>query len=120
MVQSDLVLDSAVRDWVLLPLTLSVALMMVLRQYMSKARLPCLTPQWLSSEQKLTFPRRVHVGSHAGHNAVPHAAVRTFARRSAAIDCTQRRLILSIRCELTKSALTRSTCLARHRRRAWS
>ncbi len=47
MVQSDLVLDSAVRDWVLLPLTLSVALMMVLRQYMSKARLPCLTPHWL-------------------------------------------------------------------------
>ena len=39
MVQSDLVLDSAVRDWVLLPLTLSVALMMVLRQYMSKVRM---------------------------------------------------------------------------------
>ena len=35
----DLVLDAAVRDWVLLPLTLSVVLMMVLRQYMSKVRM---------------------------------------------------------------------------------
>ena len=32
----NLVLDAAVRDWVLLPLTLSVLLMMVLRQYMTK------------------------------------------------------------------------------------
>lgn len=32
----DLVLDRAVRDWVLLPLTLSVVLMMVLRQYIAK------------------------------------------------------------------------------------
>lgn len=36
MAGQDLVLDSAVRDWVLLPLTLSVLLMMVLRQYMTK------------------------------------------------------------------------------------
>mmetsp|Transcript_308 Transcript_308/g.888 ORF Transcript_308/g.888 Transcript_308/m.888 type:complete len:256 (+) Transcript_308:358-1125(+) len=32
----ELVLDQAVRDWVLIPLTLSVVLMMVLRQYISK------------------------------------------------------------------------------------
>lgn len=34
----ELVLDQAVRDWVLIPLTLSVVLMMVLRQYISKVR----------------------------------------------------------------------------------
>lgn len=32
----ELVLDQAVRDWVLIPLTLSVVLMMVLRQYITK------------------------------------------------------------------------------------
>ena len=34
----ELVLDAAVRNWVLIPLTLSVVLMMVLRQYITKAR----------------------------------------------------------------------------------
>lgn len=40
MVASELVLDRQVRDWVLLPLTFSVVLMMLLRQYATKASQP--------------------------------------------------------------------------------
>ncbi len=35
---TDLVLDRDVRDWVLIPLTFSVILMMLLRQYATQAR----------------------------------------------------------------------------------
>lgn len=34
--QSDLVLDRDVRDWVLVPLTLSIFLMMLIRQYVTQ------------------------------------------------------------------------------------
>ena len=38
--QGDLVLDRDVRDWVLVPLTLSIFLMMLIRQYVTQV---CLT-----------------------------------------------------------------------------
>ena len=34
--QNDLVLDRDVRDWVLVPLTLSIFLMMLIRQYVTQ------------------------------------------------------------------------------------
>ena len=52
----DLVLDAAVRDWVLLPLTLSVVLMMVLRQYMTKV---CSEPSNESQVDALVFVAEV-------------------------------------------------------------
>ena len=36
MAASDLVLDRDVRDWVLIPLTVSIFLMMLIRQYVSQ------------------------------------------------------------------------------------
>ena len=36
MASEDLVLDRKVRDWVVVPLTLCILLMMLLRQYVSK------------------------------------------------------------------------------------
>ena len=38
MSSEDLVLDRKVRDWVVVPLTLCILLMMLLRQYVSKVR----------------------------------------------------------------------------------
>ena len=37
----ELVLDQEVRDWVLIPLTLSIVLMMVLRQYITQVGAEC-------------------------------------------------------------------------------
>ncbi len=39
MSSEDLVLDRKVRDWVVVPLTLCILLMMLLRQYVSKVRI---------------------------------------------------------------------------------
>ncbi len=39
MASEDLVLDRKVRDWVVVPLTLCILLMMLLRQYVSKVRI---------------------------------------------------------------------------------
>ena len=38
MAASDLVLDRDVRDWVLIPVTVAIFLMMLIRQYISQVR----------------------------------------------------------------------------------
>ncbi len=45
MAGADLVLDQQVRDWVVVPLTLCILLMMVLRQYATKVSQPACVAQ---------------------------------------------------------------------------
>ena len=78
----ELVLDAAVRNWVLIPLTLSVVLMMVLRQYITKVRSSPL----LSAEHNVCSDLLRHVTCLSSGIALSRPA------------CCQRRFIIRALC----------------------
>ena len=64
MSSEDLVLDRKVRDWVVVPLTLCILLMMLLRQYVSKVRFctVCSSKMHAIDPRILTFTRVADTG----------------------------------------------------------